>query len=416
MDPLVLRGAALLLLLPLQGGLNLRNPPDRFELMDGRTLEGVLLRRDGEGIHIAQKSRVRVIPEKNVRKLEGPRVAYPDYITRLRLAFRKKPVDPEATLQLAAWCRDHGLLRDERLHLLRTLLIDPGNGAAHEALGHRLLGGRWRVPTPQGGLVPWAEVLDRRRSFATPWKITTSHFSVQAAGDLEEVLDLASSLEVLYDAFFEMFQARTGFYEVREPVSILVYPDEKDFPRQSGTFQVYFDPITRVVRTFFRDGRAVSVEHEVTHALLHDTIREFERDEPMVPGWLDEGLANYMAVAMAGHPEAPHFEPGRRSPHYFQVQARHRHPDSIIRVLTYKSGEFTSTTNSDLKYAESYTLVYFLLHSEDPGLREGFFRFLRSVYARQGSMSHFKKALGIRDLDQLEARWTAYVRKIANGE
>ncbi|MFQ5750297.1 MAG: DUF1570 domain-containing protein, partial [Planctomycetota bacterium] len=390
------------------------NLPDRFELMDGRTLAGVLLRRDDQGFHIAQKSRVRVIPVKNIRKVEGPRVAYPDYITRLRLTFRKKPVKPEATLQLASWCREHGLLRDERIHLLRSLLLDPGNRAAHEALGHRFLGGRWRVPTAQGGLVPWAEMLQRRRSFASPWKVTTSHFSVQAAGDLGEVLDLASSLEILYEAFFEMFQSKTGFYEVREPISILVYPGEKDFPRQSGTFQVYFDPGTREVRSYFQDGRAVSIEHEVTHALLHVTVREFERDEPMVPGWLNEGLANYMAVAMAGNPEAPHFEPGRRSPVYFQVQASHPHPDSLIRVLTYKSGEFTSTTNSDLKYAQSYTLVYYLLHSGDSGLREGFFRFLRSVYSRQGSMSHFKKALGTRNLDLLETRWAAYVRKIAN--
>ncbi len=416
MGSLAIQGAALLLLLPAQAGLTFPNPPDRFELMDGRTLEGVLLRRDEEGFHIAQKSRIRVIPEKNVRKVEGPRVAFPDYITRLRLTFRKKPVDPEATLRLAAWCREHGLLRDERIHLLRTVLLDPGNSTAHKALGHRFLGGRWRVPTPQGGLVSWAETLRQRKSSASPWKITTSHFTIRAAGDLEEALDLASSLEILYDAFFEMFQARTGFYEVREPVSILVYPGEKDFPRQSGTFQVYFDPGTREVRTFFRDGRAVSINHEVTHALLHVTIREFERDEPMAPGWLNEGLANYMAVALAGNPEAPHFEPGRRSPVFFQIQANHPHPDSIIRVLTYKSGEFTSTTNSDLKYAQSYTLVYFLLHSSDPGLREGFFRFLRSVYSRQGSMSHFKKAMGIRNLDPLEARWRAYVKRIAAGD
>ena len=38
-------------------------------------------------------------------------------------------------------------------------------------------------------------------------------------------------------------------------------------------------------------------------------------------------------------------------------------------------------------------------------------RFLASVFERKGSSSHFKDAMGIRDWDDFEERWIAYLEE-----
>lgn len=49
----------------------------------------------------------------------------------------------EGQWALAEWCRQHGLLRQRRVHLERILQLDPQHVAAHQALGHTQVDGRW---------------------------------------------------------------------------------------------------------------------------------------------------------------------------------------------------------------------------------------------------------------------------------
>ena len=84
------------------------------------------------------------------------------------------------------------------------------------------------------------------------------------------------------------------------------------------------------------------------------------------------------------------------------------------RVLNYQKSDYFASTDQDLKYAQSYGLVYYLLHSGDDELRDGMNRFLSSVFERKGSSSHFKDAMSIRDWDDFEKGWVAYLQEQRN--
>ena len=79
-------------------------------------------------------------------------------------------------------------------------------------------------------------------------------------------------------------------------------------------------------------------------------------------------------------------------------------------MLNFASGDFHDSSNVDLKHAQAYTLVHFLLHGDEGRHRAGFFAFLRGAYAGKASSTDFKSAIGA-PMEELEAGWTAHVLK-----
>ena len=386
-------------------------PPDKIQFKDGGSVEGVILRVEEDELFVAHGTRIRSYPLDDVDLLEGPRVAFPEYVERLRKTFEEPSA--AACLELAEWCRQQGLLRDVDLQYWHTLTLDPENETAHTALGHFRRRGRWMVKVGNGGVIKWSDLAERRADFHDPWELTSAHFEVQAAGRLDEVVAACADLEQHYLAFFKTLQEPAGFYEVQAPIKVRLYPDRDSFPSQSSLLDAYFDRANRALYSYFIDGEGSRLTHEATHALLYYTARELGRKEPKLPGWIDEGLACYFEAALTGAPGARRFEPGRRDTERIEAHAHAEDPDGIVRVLNYDAGDFGASTGQARKYGQAYTLTYFLLHSSDPDRKEGFLRYIASVYQSQGSMSHFKNAMGVRDLDDLEEAWQDFVQRLA---
>ena len=80
--------------------------------------------------------------------------------------------------------------------------------------------------------------------------------------------------------------------------------------------------------------------------------------------------------------------------------------------MTFDSTDFLASSRADLKYAEAYTLVHFLLHAENGRRRPGFIAFLKSAFKGQASQTHFKDAIGGTDAE-IERAWRAYVKMIS---
>ena len=134
---------------------------------------------------------------------------------------------------------------------------------------------------------------------------------------------------------------------------------------------------------------------------------------PGLPGGLEVGRARYRAASLDGPPGASVLEPGTLDAASFRDHDRAEEKDDLTRVLNYQTSDFGASTGQIRRYAESYTLTHFLLHGDDGDHAEGFARFLTLGYRGQGSMSHFKKAFGVRKLDGIEQAWEAYVRELA---
>lgn len=100
-----------------------------------------------------------------------------------------------------------------------------------------------------------------------------------------------------------------------------------------------------LVLTYRSDDFGIDLRHECTHALLHAAL-------PMVPLWLDEGLAEYFEVS-----------PGYRSfssPHLRRVrwQARLRRVPDLARLE--QLGHMSDMGARE--YREAWSWVHFLLH------------------------------------------------------
>jgi uncharacterized protein DUF1570 len=400
---------SLFILLPGGGD----DPPlDKVQLTKGKPIQGVILRNDASGVWLAQKSRIKHFPRADVVSMEGPRVSYPVYLDKMRAEFNQS-ADADRCVIMAKWCEQKGLIRDANLYYWRALLDNPSHQAANEALGHRKSKGRYRIKVKGKGKMSFTELQEYHQAeFKDGWELTTTHFNVKGSGSLADMLGACADLELLYQAYFNAFQEVVGFWELREPLTIYLYPSRGDMPPLSSTTGGYFDFSSRTVYAYFKDGVAQNLIHEASHAVLYGSIREFARNDPAIPGWLYEGLANYMEKGFAGNPGDRTFMPKRAHPEYFETHSKADKPDGIQRVLNYRPSDFLASTNQALKYSESYTLFFYLLNSGDDEILDGCYRFLASVYERKGSSSHFKNAMEIRDWDTFEEDWLHYAEKI----
>ena len=108
---------------------------------------------------------------------------------------------------------------------------------------------------------------------------------------------------------------------------------------------------------------AVDLRHETTHAVLHTML-------PMVPLWLDEGIAEYF--------EVPETERIRQHPHLKRVrrQVRWRRVPSLSKLESI--GRLANMGNEE--YEQAWSWVHFMLHGPTEARRE-LSDFLRQIQA-----------------------------------
>jgi tetratricopeptide (TPR) repeat protein len=145
----------------------------------------------------------------------------------------------------------------------------------------------------------WAKIVDAQEGFAED---QSQHFTLQYDGARDELLsrgylDVLEDLEVAYQdygEFFDIFPVEKG----HEKFAVVLY-DHDVFDTVTGIGEWAggaFDGTIRVpVRNFQRDRNRIRavLRHELVHAFIQEVGGK------KVPGWLNEGLAQYLS------PEGP---------------------------------------------------------------------------------------------------------------
>jgi len=148
----------------------------------------------------------------------------------------------------------------------------------------------------------------------------------------------------------------------REPIVVLLLKDEQ---QHRGYLQERFPGVPYRRALFVKqDNRAtvfayrhkemaIDLRHECTHALLH-------ADLPMLPLWLDEGLAEYF--------EAPAAERAFENPHARSL--RWNMQLGVVRGLESleKKNELEQLTRRDYQFAWAWT--HFLLHGPESATQQ----------------------------------------------
>ena len=384
-------------------------PPDEVVLRTGERLTGQVVYEDAGSIVLRASSRDREIPVAEVERVDSRARRLKTGLERWRTT---QPGDLGPAHELAAYFDGSGFEGEALLVRWWILSQQPGNEALHAELGHVRRGERWLVPL-RPREIAFDELLRAREAWNSARTIDTEHFHLKSNLALADVVAVAFDLECAYRSFYAAFGADLRLFEVTERMPVEVHASSVSFPERAAGRRSYFDATTYAA---FHDASA-GVErwlvfHEVVHQILHATTRRSRGGRGDVPGWLEEGLAEYFATGMIGPPGRGEYREGLLANHHFEAHARSKDPYSLSRVLQFAASDYEASTGADLKYAQSYTFVHFCMLGERGAWRPGFLEYLRGVFLGRSSTGRLEDALGT-TVEVLQRKWTEHVRGAA---
>lgn len=247
---------------------------DLIHLTDGRTLHGTLGEERADEVQIRLKQGSVWVKRAEVRSVETLSDLREQY-ARQRAALGAK--DAAGHFALAGWCVECDLNDEARAEWEATVAADPAHEAAHKALGHVEVDGRWMPPEEARlklGLV------ERDGAWVTPVRARVlelvDHYLVADAGGRELVVaelralgdepvrDLAAWLRESTEALRRDLQGgnperltrtlRDRFREQRSSLLSLVF-DERRYPDDNAAPEVM-----QRVAVLFRSTEALATD------------------------------------------------------------------------------------------------------------------------------------------------------------
>lgn len=402
-------GAALMLL------QEPRTAPDSLTpLATGRAQEVTLLNVGAEEVDYRDREGIaHTLTRKKARKLAGPRLEYPAFLTGLEAAYSDQAGAAEA-FAFAQWCRERGYHRDATLACWRALAKDPEFAAAHEALGHQGNGAAWLVPLGNDKWATWPDALRLHQAPEQPWQFTTMHFSIAVSGPLERAVVIAAAAELLYGRTLALLQQRGRMWDISVPLRVRVWPARKrGYPEQAASIDGHWDRATLELHTYLDDAdgyaRPVNFERLLAEAILDRAATELTGSPGEIPAWLEAGLGIVLEASTQWGSGLPACVPGLAAQEWVSRDAQLATPRHAGQVAVLARADLLSPRADDLR-AQCYTLTHHLLFNEERDLRAPFDEFLQAALRNRGGGSALRSAFGA-DFDALHASWRAFVQK-----
>ncbi len=122
-------------------GVAVRARADVFELKDGGQIVGELVERSEGGVYLIRTPDgvEMTLDRKQLKRIVDQDETAVEYQRRSRTA----PDTADAHRELAAWCREHEMMREADHHLRRVVELDPDDEDARRSLDFQNVGGRW---------------------------------------------------------------------------------------------------------------------------------------------------------------------------------------------------------------------------------------------------------------------------------
>ncbi len=210
---------------------------------------------------------------------------------------------------------------------------------------------------------------------------------------LDAYRPVIDELQEMYDALPQRLGLRRASGEVR----LFLFHDRTTYrsymrryfpslPHRRALFVL--DNERAMVFAYRSDQLEIDVRHETTHAILHLVL-------PVVPLWLDEGLAEYFELGLTASP--------LESPHRVGLQQR-----TVARLEELERlDELGKMSRRD--YRDAWAWVHFLLNGP-PTVRDEFHRYLLDLQSRRpaGRLSVRLQRRGV----PLPAAMTAHVQDL----
>ena len=190
-----------------------------------------------------------------------------------------------------------------------------------------------------------------------------------------------------------------GVPAAKEPVEVYLFKEKSTYQRYLAT---YFPQVPYRRALFVKTGGAgrvyvhhgqdfeTDLRHESTHGLLHASL-------PMVPLWLDEGLAEYF--------EAPPEQRAAKHPNRRKLSMRPFFPTAPHLKVLESRRDIAEMGETD--YVHAWAWVHFMLHGP-PEAHQELVQFLADI--RAGSPPGLLSDRLQRRLPDVERRWVQHFK------
>ncbi len=265
----------------------------------------------------------------------------------------------------------------------RTGGLPPGSGIEYW----------WTVEDAGGGRIETAPVQiqfdDTRYSWQKLTEDKVTLYWYEGAESFAQEL-MATAQQALARLFLD-----TGAY-LKEPVEIYIYADAQDlreamiYPQEwtGGVAYTRYGVIAIGIAPGRLDWGRGAITHELTHLVIHQmTLNPYSG----LPAWLDEGLAMYTEGALSSG--------------YTSYLDKAIAEGSLISVRSLSSPFSAYAEEAVLSYAQSYSLVEFLIRSYGPGKMLELLKTFKQGSSYDGALA---KVYGF-DMDGLNTLWRDYV-------
>jgi hypothetical protein len=381
---------------------------DEVHLTSGKVLKGLVVYENEDVVILRVGSHDKSYTRDKVLQVISRASALERILARLD---GTSPSDASGLLAIADSADEAGLQGEARLIRLQALISDPDNEAAHTALGHKRnsKGWRFKVGSKTRRFEDWPEITGKWKE---RYEFQTTHFDLETDLPLSQGVQAALDLERAYRSFYALLRDELGMKQIEERLAAQIHSDNASYPEPGDGRLGWFSGSDLTLFVLGQDDASVTIAHEVCHQILYYATQRARGSRGEIPAWVNEGLAQYMQFGVSRGLNGMRIETGSPELSAFRLHARHDDPFKLTRVVTMEGSDFRGGTDTPLKYAQAYTLVYFMLHASDGKYRDAFFTFLRSAWVGKSSMSHFKDVLEEEldmELDDFEALWKQYV-------
>ena len=384
---------------------------DVVQMLDGKEHRGRVVFEDEERLVMRRGSREFELAQADIEEVQSLERSQA-FLLNHALVIPEKSIRDLS--DLARLCEARGLPGMGSLYNYKILLTDPDDEAAHERLDHRKRSKQWTGPL-DGKWHRWHELIELRRDWNKAWEFETTHYSLRCNLDLDTAVDAALDLERFYLFFHEVLGSPLDLRGVASPLDVHLHGDSKSYIEVGDGRLGWYDTVSRTVKVDGSRGRPRNaLLHEATHQLLEVGKNGLIDAGSVVPAWVGEGLAEYLAMSLVGNPGEAQFKAGRLANAHVYAHANAEEPESLDNILALSTSDFLTPKRAALRYAQSYTLVHFCMHGANERYRVDFLDYVRTTREGKGSSSSFKSRVA-GDPEAFESAWTAYVTQLSSG-
>lgn len=248
----------------------------------------------------------------------------------------------------------------------------------------------------------------------------TQHYTVYSDLPRDEVALYATHMSRLFDNYqkrFNDFQMRNGgvmpLYVFHRREDYVAFMKQQGVNAEGSGGMFFVSPTAQGLATFTA-GRSRAQTFSV---LQHEGFHQFAYHYIGVdlPIWINEGIAQYFedGVLIRGNMTLGLANADRIERVRTAIARNTALP--IERILTISPEDWHRTLARDtdeaaLLYAQSWSMVYFMLHVDGGKYQSKMTRYLKLVADGQPSEQAFEDAFGVTDLTTMQSNWRRFAR------